>query len=195
MTSRIAPGTLGSIDGALRDWSVSRDAMRWTPEPSPEGEPEQAQTLAPAPWFTLGNATIALGRPFSLESAGILRGAGTRRGESPFLASAITGLSDVSGTFPVQLYPGAAERLMGLPVPATETVRQPLADFGRTIADMFRPLFEWVAKMAHDAHRAFFPDRHGRCLRCHPERKPKPLAVDGNEYRRRQRARQKRRRR
>jgi hypothetical protein len=35
---------------------------------------------------------------------------------------------------------------------------------------------------------------YSRCRTCHPEQAPRPLAVDGREYHRRQRARQRRRR-
>lgn len=36
---------LDAIDGALDDWSVSGDAMRWSPDPEPERQP--APTLPP----------------------------------------------------------------------------------------------------------------------------------------------------
>lgn len=184
---------LDSIDGALRDWTVSRDAMRWTPEPSPADEPEPPQ--APGPWSSLRDATIVLSRPFALQSSGILHGDGTRRDELPCLSAGITGLADFSGSLTGPLFPGAAERLLGSPVPGPASTGQPLADFGRALGETFRSLVEWAAKMLHDVHLLFFPARHGRCLRCHPERKPKPLAVDGHEYRRRLAARRRRRRR
>lgn len=38
--------TLEAIDGALRDWGMSQDAMRWTPEPTPVGDgAERPQVL------------------------------------------------------------------------------------------------------------------------------------------------------
>lgn len=41
----------------------------------------------------------------------------------------------------------------------------------------------------------FRPASHGHCLACHPEQAPAPLAVNGGEYARRRKARQRRGRR
>ncbi len=74
-------------------------------------------------------------------------------------------------------------------------VVQAVSEFGRAMAEMFRPLLEWAARMFHNLSLLFFPKEHRRCLTCHPEKRPKPLAVDGHEYQRRLRSRRKRRRR
>lgn len=176
---------LDAIDGALRDSVVSKDAMRWVPEGGRTARPERAP--GSGPWFDLSGATIVLNRTLSTPPAGNLP-AWTPFRSPPVFAGAITG----------ELFPGAAARLAALvpaPAPASATdLRQALADFGRIVADAFRPLFDYLARMAHGIHRMLFPSRHRRCWTCHPERKPKPLAVNGNEYQRRQRARRRRRR-
>lgn len=53
-----------------------------------------------------------------------------------------------------------------------------------------------AARAIHDLlHAALRPHQHKRCLVCNPRRNPGKLAVDGHEYHRRQKARQKRKRR
>jgi hypothetical protein len=47
--------------------------------------------------------------------------------------------------------------------------------------------------MGHNLHAQTHPAKHRRCARCHPRAFPKPLAIDGHAYRRRQRARRRRR--
>lgn len=142
---------------------------------------------APAPRtlpIDVSGATIRLGRP--LPALGGDLPVWTPFRSPPVFAGTITG----------EMFPRAAERLAVLtpaPVPATD-LRQVLAEFVRAVADAVRPLFDYLARMAHGIHRAFFPSRHRRCWTCHPERKPKPLTVDGHEYQRRQRARRRRRR-
>lgn len=70
-----------------------------------------------------------------------------------------------------------------------------VAELGRVIGEALLPAAEEALRNFHDLSAALFPRRHRKCLTCHPGRKPKPLAVDGREYRRRQRARTRRRRR
>ena len=69
-----------------------------------------------------------------------------------------------------------------------------LAGLCRDIMRALMPACRDLARQFHAVSAALYPARHRRCLTCHPERKPKPLAVDGHEYHRRQRARQRRRR-
>lgn len=159
--SQSTSGVLDSIDGAIRDYETSSDAMRWRPGGEREAEPAPPRS----PWFDLSGATIVLNRPLAT--------APDVRQTTPLLSpSAFTG--SVSGP----LYPQACEDL---------------AAFGRALAETFRPLVEWASRMVHDLHLLFFPSGHRRCLTCHPERKPKPLAVNGHEYQRRLRARRRRR--
>ena len=66
---------------------------------------------------------------------------------------------------------------------------------GEALAEALTPILRAAAVAAHDFHAAWRPRGHRRCVTCHPGRKPKPLAVNGHEYRRRQLARQKRRKR
>jgi hypothetical protein len=48
----------------------------------------------------------------------------------------------------------------------------------------------------HDASAALYPRRHwDRCRACNPAGNPGPLAVNGHEYRRRQKDRQRRKKR
>lgn len=64
---------------------------------------------------------------------------------------------------------------------------------GRALYEMFAPLRKLSATLATIAHMQE-PGSHGHCRTCHPEQAPRPLAVNGHEYRRRQRARQRRKR-
>lgn len=48
---------------------------------------------------------------------------------------------------------------------------------------------EYDAGLAVTAAR---PESHGHCRACHPEQVPKPLAVNGHDYQRRRKARQRR---
>jgi hypothetical protein len=130
----VTPGILDSIDGALRDFETSKDAMRWLPEDK---------------------------RPDGPASDGIPGGAAP-------VAVAVT-------------------------VDAEEFARA-LNDFAEIMARVLRPAVEDTARLFHAISAAFFPDQHLRCHTCHPARRPKPLAVDGHEYRRRMKARQRRRR-
>jgi hypothetical protein len=76
------------------------------------------------------------------------------------------------------------------PAQVTEAMNELAAAAYRAL----KPVLDRVARMFHDVHRFFFPKQHGRCWTCHPARKPKPLAVDGRQYHRRQMARRRRRR-
>lgn len=53
---------------------------------------------------------------------------------------------------------------------------------------------EPFTRLAHSAHAIQYPRQHIRCSRCNPAGNPKPLAVSGTAYRRRQRNRRLRRR-
>lgn len=68
----------------------------------------------------------------------------------------------------------------------------------QAIAEAIRPVVEAqaraCAKFTHSIDRGLWPDRHRRCVTCHPWRRPKPLAVNGHEYQRRLKARRRRRR-
>jgi hypothetical protein len=57
-------------------------------------------------------------------------------------------------------------------------------DFIGQLAEVYRAI--------HDHHAAAFPKFHRHCPTCHPEMAPRPLAVNGREYHRRQRARTRR---
>jgi hypothetical protein len=59
----------------------------------------------------------------------------------------------------------------------------------------------WIDALAavypaiHDLDRLAHPRRHGHCRTCHPEMDVRLLAINGQDYHRRQMARQKRKRR
>ena len=178
---------LDSIDGTLSDCTVSADAMRWRPEGSPPRPSGSVFAVSPGgslgrvAWHDLAGASIALDRPPGFPAGGM-----------PFRS-----LAEVSGTFTGEFYPGALERLTEAFTPA----QPPAIDLAAAVRGMFeimsralRPFFDWLTRMGHDVHLVLFPRKHKRCVTCHPRLKPKPLAVDGHEYRRRQLARRKRRR-
>lgn len=64
------------------------------------------------------------------------------------------------------------------------------AAFRRLIRQMIR-LVRAAKRMRHEKNH---PGSHSHCRLCHPEQAPRPLKVNGREYRRRQLARQRRRR-
>lgn len=145
---------LDSIDGALFDFEVSKDAMRWSP---PEEQPPRI--VGPG-----GQAYVI--------NSGELRRIGT------------------AGRIEIQIDTRSFNEQMA------EVGRQ-LNRFGQQMGDalntMFEPLRKFSATLAKRAHMRE-PGSHGHCRTCHPEQAPRPLAVNGHEYRRRQRARQRRKR-
>jgi hypothetical protein len=74
---------------------------------------------------------------------------------------------------------------------ATTALGAAMADFGENLAKVTAAAFgfTWVAGNLHyhaeDAPRRVLV----RCRACHPEANPARLAIDGQEYRRRQKAR------
>jgi len=76
----------------------------------------------------------------------------------------------------------------------TEEFARALNEFAEAMTRVFRPVIEDTVKAFHGLGAAFFPSQHRRCLTCHPSQRPKPLAVNGHEYHRRQMARRRRRR-
>jgi hypothetical protein len=79
---------------------------------------------------------------------------------------------------------GTLEEFFGLPPSVTITVN--VTDFEEKLAGLYR--------MIHEHHAWAYPKEHRRCLTCHPQMAPHPLAVNGREYHRRQMARARRRR-
>lgn len=159
-----ADAVLDAIDSALRDQAVSEDAMRSRPAPP-------VPDRAPLP-LTLVSLAPALS---------------TSGPEGPWIPLG----SFEDGTLRVR--PAAPPA----PVDLTEFFRelgQKIAELCRDIMRALLPGCRAAARCFHDLSAALRPALHRRCLTCHPGRKPKPLAVDGHEYRRRQRNRVKRRR-
>lgn len=66
-----------------------------------------------------------------------------------------------------------------MPGPLTITV-----DATASLAELYRAI--------HNIDWWMHPERHHRCDTCHPEMTPRPLAINGHEYHRRQRARTRR---
>lgn len=86
----------------------------------------------------------------------------------------------------------------------TEAINEQIAALGRWIGgfarqmtvainDGLEPFRKYAATVAMIAH-VQQPGSHGHCRVCHPEQAPRPLAVDGHEYARRRKARQRRKR-
>lgn len=63
----------------------------------------------------------------------------------------------------------------------------------RIAEESMRPAVDSFNRQGHAMHAHMYPGLHHRCRMCHPWAYSKPLAVDGREYRRRQRARLRRR--
>lgn len=196
---------LGAIDRALDDFAVSDDAMRWTPDPPPEPEERPARRSGMDGFFR--------------ES--FIRMLGS---SSPFVLEAIVGPDgSVSGWRPVEgwtvtdevLAPGEAveseaDGVRGL-MSMSVLDMQPAVDAFGTLAS---ELAEGVGRALAAAGEAFQPSvdaahrsrwarseprkrrRHRRrCPTCNPGGNPRPLVIDGREYRRRRAARQRRKRR
>jgi hypothetical protein len=67
-----------------------------------------------------------------------------------------------------------------------------LQALGEAIGKALIPVLRAMTESFHALSAALMPREHRRCVTCHPGRKPKPLAVNGHEYRRRQLNRRKR---
>ena len=126
---------IDTIDGALRDYETSNDAMRWQPPEDRTAEPPRVAVPAPI--------AIDMSR---IDMSGFVRG-----------------------------------------------IEQMGEAMGRALNDAFAPLRKLTAAVAVIAHMQE-PGSHGHCRTCHPEQAPQPLAVNGHDYRRRQRARVRRKR-
>lgn len=64
--------------------------------------------------------------------------------------------------------------------------------FTEAVKPIMQVHFDAVAGIGHTAHRIYDPRQHRRCHRCNPAGNPRPLAINGAGYRRRQRNRKKR---
>ena len=62
----------------------------------------------------------------------------------------------------------------------------------RAVIPAFHAAVEPVRQMAHAVDAGRYPRRHIRCHQCRPIANPKPLAVSGARYHRRQKARRRR---
>lgn len=70
---------------------------------------------------------------------------------------------------------------------------QALASFAAAISGGFTlSVFSPDMPAAHRAHAIYYPRQHIRCADCHPAANPRPLAINGAAYRRRQKARRRR---
>jgi hypothetical protein len=68
-----------------------------------------------------------------------------------------------------------------------------LASFGAAISGSFAlSVLQPNMAAAHRAHAIYYPRQHIRCGDCHPIANPRPLAINGPAYRRRQKARRRR---
>lgn len=124
-----ADGTLALINGALRDYETSSDAMRWSPDP---------ERVAPDPALPMVFVDFDLG-------------------------------------------------------PLVRGFQQMSEALARAVIPAFHAAIEPVRQMAHAVDAGWYPRQHIRCHQCHPMANPKPLAVNGAQYRRRQKARKRRR--
>jgi len=175
VSSDTTASALDSIDGALRDYEMSADAMRWVPESArcrvtaaSDGSAYVRSPDITASWPELPPLTFLTAG--QRELLGSLPGSPLRIGPAAALA-APGALPDFFREF-ARLVDGACRAVIVAVLPAAER----------------------AARQVHDLSAALAPAEHRRCLTCHPSRKPKPLAVNGHEYHRRQMARRRRRR-
>jgi len=97
-----------------------------------------------------------------------------------------THFGETDGPIQFEPAPGLVDEFetLRLPGPVSVTIS---VDATGALASIYR--------MLHDIDRAHRPRKHGHCPTCHPDMDRRPLAVDGHEYNRRRKARQRRKRR
>jgi hypothetical protein len=94
-----------------------------------------------------------------------------------------------------QLYIGAGDRWVPLGGPGVVvTVNADASDAIRKINSARRRLARFARDGKRYTHRLKHEGGYSHCRACHPEQDRRPLPVDGDEYRRRQRARVRRNR-
>lgn len=174
-------GILEAIDGTLAEWRGSADAMRWS-------------TAAP-PFPRLNGPQAAVARRLCADT-----------GIDGYAAAVIVAdVSDLGALSPWwdDVRPAAlkvmdeAEREAKARIEAwlAEHARA-IQEFGESLAAALTPVLRAAVDAFHGFASALEPRRHrDRCRACNPRGNPGPLAVNGHEYRRRQLARQKRRKR
>lgn len=165
-------GTLDLIDGALRDWETSADAMRWTPD----------KAVITGDGYTCGGMQ---GMTPSLviydEIAGF--GAVIQR-QMDAVATALN--ASLRSVLPDGM--------------RFEWVSSTPDDPGREEPEAWTaPRTGWYSlvrqpdmRAGHRIHAIYWPRHHIRCHDCHPIANPQPLVINGAQYRRRQKARRRR---
>lgn len=148
-----ADGTLDLIDGALRDYELSSDAMRWQPD----------RAACDGTGYTRGGASRTEGR---IGLQGMTASLVIYDEVTTFTAA----VGDAGNAY-LQAVGPAVRSFVGAFQSVTEAI---------------------VVKIGHDFHRAYYPRQHVRCRECHPIANPRPLAISGAKYRRKQKARRRR---
>jgi hypothetical protein len=94
-----------------------------------------------------------------------------------------THLGETDGPIRLETTPGLAGEFetVRFPGPVSVTIT---VDATGALASIYR--------MLHDIDLAHRPRKHGHCPTCHPEMDVRPLAVNGHDYHRRRKARQRR---
>lgn len=159
-------GTLDLIDGALRDWETSNDAMRWTPDADARGEDRASRMQGMTPSLVIYDEVA-----MTMYTAAVQR-------QIDALAAALSAHLPGGMRFEwVSSTPDDPETTQMWTAPRTgwyQFVHQP---------DM---------AAGHRAHAIYWPLQHIRCHDCHPIANPRPLAINGDAYRHRQKARRRR---
>lgn len=143
-----ADGTLDLIDGALRDYELSSDAMRWQPD----------RAVCDGTGYTRGGASRTEGRIR-------LQGMTASLVIYDEVTTFTTGMQAAGQAF--QALARGFQSLSGVQLTVTGTI-------------------------SHNIHRIYWPRQHIRCTECHPDANPRPLAINGAQYRRKQKARRRR---
>jgi hypothetical protein len=161
-------GVLDAIDACLED-HLSEDAMRWAPDEPDPTPPFRGVTAA----HTFIDET---GTALSAATAGW-----------PVIRDDAADVLEWSTAIVLTIEPAVTrftEAMEGMRR-AAETA---LAGFGETFAP-------FLSATQASAHRALYSNdwkHHRRCPTCNPTGFPKPLAIDGHEYNRRRRRRNRR---
>jgi hypothetical protein len=196
-------GVLAAIDACLDDYALSDDAMRWAPE---EPDPTEQTAYAPGGVVWSGGGWPVIRD----EAADLLRWS---TDISPAREAIVTDsafsellrirMPDSTGNIHrvVSVAPGdrfGGEYVLTLE-PAAVALSEAMASMGRaaeTALEGFGKAFGPILSATQAAmHKATYRDNRKhirRCPTCNPRGFPKPLPINGHEYHRRQRRRNRR---
>lgn len=172
-------GVLAAIDACLDDYAVSDEAMRWAPD-EPDPTPESDSLTGQMARFLEERLDLPVYGPGGVAwSGGALRWATTL---SPAREVFVT-----AGEYTLALE-RAATALSEFAGEVQSAAQSALGAFGKAFAPFFTTTQAALHRAAHRDDRVHYR----RCPTCNPRGFAKPLPINGYEYHRRQRRRNRR---